>query len=73
MDGFLMGCVIAIFVEHLYAIFNIKIEEASGALLVKLVHGLKQVFAHSDQIYWLTMLIYLSLTISLFILMKKAP
>ena len=41
MDGFLMGCVIAIFVEHLYAIFNIKIEEASGALLVKLVHGLK--------------------------------
>lgn len=45
MDGFLMGCVISLFAEHLYAIFNLKIEESKGGLLMKLVHGLGQVFA----------------------------
>ena len=40
---------------------------------MKLVHGLGDVFKHSEDIYWLSIMIYLTLTITLFILMKKYP
>ena len=81
MDGFLAGCCLGVFAEQMETIFTIELhpkavigEKPQEEMMLKqLVNGVTQVVLQSSKINWLSVIVYFSVTISLYLLMKKYP